>query len=65
MKLPIYDSSNGRTIIGHADGIRSATAVVRKLVSIPAGFTLRVWQRPDVIRECLDLPDGYVYSIGR
>ena len=65
MKLPIYDSSNGRTIIGYADGIRSASLAIRKLVTVPAGFTLRVWQRTDIMRDCLELPDGYVYSIGR
>jgi hypothetical protein len=65
MKLPIFDSSNGRTIIGHADGIRQATATIRRTVTVPAGFTIRVWQRTDIMQDCLGLPAGYVYAIGR
>jgi len=65
MKLPIYDSSNGRAIIGYANGIRSATVTIRRMVTVPAGFTLRVWQRTDIMQDCLGLPAGYVYTIGR
>jgi hypothetical protein len=65
MKLPIFDSRDGRTIIGHAEGIRSASLAIRKLVTIPAGFTLYVWKRTDIMQDCLNLPEGYVYCIGR
>jgi hypothetical protein len=65
MKLPIFDSSNGRTIIGYANGIRSATVTIRRMVTVPAGFTLRVWQRTDIMQDFLGLPAGYVYAIGR
>lgn len=65
MKLPIFDSRDGRTIIGYAEGVRSAGVAIRKLVNIPAGWTLYVWKRSDTMQDCLDLPMGYVYSIGR
>ena len=68
MKLPIF-GSDGRTIIGHASGIRSATVILRRLVDVPAGFKLLVWQRSNAggvdMTEILDLPDGFVYSIYR
>ena len=65
MKLPIFDSRDGRTVIGHAEGVRSATVVLRKMLTIPAGFTLYVWQRKPDIEEILDFPTGFVYSIGK
>jgi len=66
MQLPIFDSSNGRTIIGTATGIRSATVQIRRLITIPAGFTLNVWQRSKAdidMTDMLDLPDGFCYSV--
>lgn len=65
MKLPIFDNRDGRTIIGYAEGLRSASVAIRRTINIPAGFKLYVWRRTDTMRDCLDLPDGYCYSIGR
>jgi len=63
MKLPIFSDSDGRTIIGYAQGERSAGIAIRKLLSIPIGFNLRVWRRKDNMQDLLNLPDGFVYSI--
>ena len=66
MSLPIFDSANGRTIIGTATDIRSATVQIRRLITIPTGFTLHVWQRSkaDVdMTDILDMPDGFCYSL--
>jgi hypothetical protein len=63
MKLPIFSDSDGRTIIGYAEGERSAGIAIRRLLSIPIGFSLKVWRRRDNMRDLLDLPDGFVYSI--
>jgi hypothetical protein len=65
MTLPIFSSSDGRTIIGHANGERSASLAIRKLVTVPAGFKLAVWKRSDNMADMLELPIGYVYSIYR
>ena len=62
-KLAIYDTRDGRTIVGYANSIGGAARVVRKLVSIPPEFRLRVWRRSDAVRECLGLADGYCYAI--
>ena len=64
--LPIFDSSNGRTIIGMATGIRSATIQIRRLITIPAGFTLHVWQRSKAdidMTDVCEMPDGFCYSV--
>jgi hypothetical protein len=63
MSYPIFDSRDGRTIIGHADGLRSAGVQLRKMLTIPAGFRLHVWLRTDTMSDMLDLPVGFVYSI--
>jgi hypothetical protein len=63
MKLPIFSDRDGRTIIGYAEGERSAGIAIRRLLTIPAGFKLRVWRRRDDMQDMLDLPDGFVYSI--
>ena len=66
MDLPIFDSGNGRSIIGRASGIRSATIQIRRLITIPEGFTLNVWQRSkaDIDMTCLfEMPDGFCYSV--
>ena len=63
MKLPIFSDRDGRTIIGFAEGERSAGIAIRKLLTIPSGFNLRVWRRRDDMQDLLDLPDGFVYSI--
>ena len=65
MKLPIFSSSDGRTVIGHAEGERSASLAIRRLIDVPAGFKLHVWRRRDDMQDMLELPDGYVYSIYR
>lgn len=64
MTLPIFDSRDGRTVIGYASGVRSAGVQIRRLVNIPAGFYLYVWQRDRDMQEMLDVPAGFVYSIG-
>ena len=66
MDLPIFDSGNGRTIIGHASGIRSATIQIRRLITIHAGFTLNVWQRSKAdidMTDLFEMPDGFCYSV--
>jgi len=63
MKLPIFSDRDGRTIIGYAEGERSAGIAIRRLLTIPSGFNLRVWRRRDDMQDMLDLPDGFVYSI--
>jgi hypothetical protein len=65
MKLPIFDSRDGRTVIGHAEGVRTATVALRKILTVPAGFNLYVWQRKPEIMDCLDFPAGFVYSISK
>lgn len=65
MKLPIYDSRDGRTVIGHATGERSASLVIRRLIDVPAGWNLVVWKRSDAMRDCLQLPAGFCYAIYR
>jgi hypothetical protein len=63
MALPIFDSSNGRTIIGYAAGERSAGVAIRRMVNVPKDHCLVVWRRNRDMQDMLDLPDGYVYSI--
>ena len=65
MKLPIFDTRDGRTIIGYAEGERSAGVQIRRLINIPAGFTLYVWKRRNDMADMLELPVGFCYSIGR
>jgi hypothetical protein len=63
MKLPVFSSSDGRTVIGYAEGIRSATLVIRRTITIDPAATLYVWKRTDIMQDCLDLPEGYCYSL--
>lgn len=65
MTLPIYDSRDGRTVIGHATGERSASLVIRRLIDVPAGWKLAVWKRSDTMQDCLQLPAGFCYAIYR
>jgi hypothetical protein len=64
MRLPIFDSRDGRTVIGYATGERSAGLAIRRLVTIPPGFALYVWRRSRFAMDLNELADGYVYSIG-
>lgn len=63
MKLPIFDSRDGRTVIGYAEGVRSAALAIRRLIDIPPGMHLSVWRRTDTMQDCLNLPDGYCYAV--
>lgn len=65
MKQPVlsYSTGNGYIVIGHASGIRSATAIVRRMVSVPAGAKLHVWERPQIMQEINGGPAGYVYAV--
>ena len=65
MKLPIYDSRDGRTVIGHATGERSASLAIRRLIDVPQGWNLVVWKRSDTMQDCLQLPAGFCYAIYR
>ena len=64
-KLPIFDGTNGRTVIGFATSVESATRAIKQLVTIPQGFELVVWQRAPHMQEILDLPAGYCYAISK
>ena len=64
-KLPVFDARDGRTVLGYAEGVRTATVLVRKLVNVPAGFKLEVWKRNETMCEILEAPEGFVYSIYR
>jgi len=64
MKLPVFSSSDGRTVIGHATGERSAGLLIRRTITIPAGFVLYVWRRSRFAMDLNGLADGYVYSVG-
>jgi hypothetical protein len=63
MKLPIFNNTNGRDIIGYASGLRSATVAIRRLITVPNGSTLYVWRRPIYMQDLLELPGGFCYSI--
>ena len=64
-KLPIFDSRNGRTVIGFATSVESAARAIKQLVTITQGFELVVWQRAPHMQEILDLPAGYCYAISK
>ena len=64
--MPIFDSRDGRTVIGHANGLRSAGLAIRRLIAVPKGGTLHVWQRSKAdidMTDLLDVPDGFCYAI--
>lgn len=63
MNYPIFSNSDGRTVIGHAQGVRSATVALRRILTIHKGFNLYVWKRPKMMQDILNLPDGFCYSI--
>ena len=59
MKKPIY---NWREIVGYANTTEQAKTLLLKILDVPTGFTLSVWERPDYICEIRNLPKGFVYS---
>lgn len=59
---PIYDN---REIVGYARNVAHAKRVLLKTIRITTGFTLQVWERPAHICDILQLPQGYVFSIGK
>ena len=64
--LPIFDSRDGRTVIGHANGLRGAIVAIRRLITVPQRGRLIVWQRSKAdidMRDLLDVPDGFCYAI--
>ena len=63
MNLPIFGGACNREVIGYAASQRRAESVVKRTIDIPKGFTLKVWRRDPRIREILEAPDGFVYSV--
>lgn len=65
-KLPIFSPMNGRDVIGFASGIRSATSIIRGLITVDPRCTLHVWQRSKCfidMTDVLEMPDGFCYAI--
>ena len=61
MKKPIF---NHREIIGFASNAKQAERVIRKqLQAIPDTFQVIVKERSELMREILDSPEGFIYSI--
>ena len=61
MKKPIF---NYRTIVGYASNAEQAKRVIKKqLQAIPDNFDVIVEERSELMREMLNSPLGYVYSI--
>lgn len=61
MKKPIF---NHREIIGFASNAKQAERVIRKqLQAIPDNFQVIVKERSELMREMLDSPEGFIYSI--
>ncbi len=61
MKKPIF---NHREIIGFASNAKQAERVIRKqLQAIPDNFQVIVKERSELMREMLNSPDGFIYSI--
>ena len=59
--LPIFDN---RTQIGTASSEKQAERFLRRVLDIHPMFEIKVWRRSNLIGDLLQLPDGYVYSIG-
>ena len=61
MKKPIF---NHREIIGFASTAKQAEKVIRKqLQAIPDNFQVIVKERSELMREMLNSPEGFIYSI--
>lgn len=59
--IPIF---NNRTQIGTAASEKQAERFLRRTLDIHPMFQIKVWRRSNLIGDLLQLPDGYVYSIG-
>jgi hypothetical protein len=59
--IPIFDN---RTQIGTAPSEKQAERFLRQTLDIHPMFQIKVWRRSNLIGDLLQLPDGYVYSIG-
>ena len=59
--IPIFDN---RTQIGAASTAKQAEKFLRCTLDIHPMFEIKVWRRPNLIGDILQLPDGFVYSIG-
>lgn len=59
--IPIFDN---RTQIGAASSQKHAERFLRRTLNIHPMFEIKVWRRSNLIGDLLQLPDGYVYSIG-
>lgn len=61
MKKPIF---NHREIIGYASNQKQAERIIRsKLSVIPDTFQVIIKERSELMREMLNSPEGFIYSI--
>ena len=61
MKKPIF---NHREIIGYASNPKQAERIIRsKLSAIPDSFQVIIKERSELMREMLNSPEGFIYSI--
>lgn len=61
MKKPIF---NHREIIGYASNSKQAEQIIRnKLQAIPDNFQVVVKERSELMREMLNSPEGFIYSV--
>ena len=63
MNLPIFGGISNREVLGYAASKRRAETVIKRTITIPKGFSLEVWRRDPRIREILEVPDGFVFSV--
>jgi hypothetical protein len=63
VKLPIFGGTGNREIMGFASSVNEASKLIRRLIDVPKGFSLHVWQRETWLREVLEVPDGFVFSV--
>lgn len=64
MKNRLTPIFNNRTQIGTAASEKQAERFLRQTLGIHPMFQIKVWRRSNLIGDLLQLPDGYVYSIG-
>jgi hypothetical protein len=61
MKKPIF---NHREIVGYASSAKQAERIIRsKLQAIPDCFQVIVKERSELMREMLNSPEGFIYSV--